>query len=504
MTNQPTTSTSIRALAGLAAGVVGGLVLALTSSPPLDFKPTLIFGAVLGLIFGLVFGPRVGSAGAGLVWGEAYGLLSWLIAWLTLIPMVSGQGLRWTTIAVRETFPLLLGHVVGYGAVLGFSYYVLVRGFAGLASSESAAPSDPPERRIPTGQAIVRPLVRAVIIGGVGGLLGSWVFMRGIESAEFFPLVAGLMGSESMLVGTTLHCVIGTMIGITFGLLFYRDIHGAGSGLAWGMNYGLFWWVIGPLTLMPWFLGMRGRPDWSITAVQNAAPSLVAHLLYGALVGLFYALAHKLWRVLFVDSDPLNRPLEGAGTRGLRGVLMGLAAGIIGGLLFTIVMVGVGALPMVASLVGAESAFAGFVVHLTIAIIIGSSYGLLFQREAYSYGSGLAWGLVYGVLWWFLGAVTLFPILLRQPVDWSLQAVVALYPSLVGHLLYGAVLGLFFQFLARRYDTELSSRAQRGTQGTRFAYPASRRPQRRCAGTPASALWAVILALGVMLPLLLL
>ena len=80
----------------------------------------------------------------------------------------------------------------------------------------------------------------------------------------------------------------------------------------------------------------------------------------------------------------------------------------------------------------------------------------------------------------------------------------ALYPSLVGHLLYGAGLGLFFQFLARRYDAELSSRAQLGTRGTRFAHPAYRRPRRRCAGTPAPALWAVTLVLGVMLPLLLL
>ena len=144
-------------------------------------------------------------------------------------------------------------------------------------------------------------------------------------------------------------------------------------------------------------------PDWSLTAARTAFRSLVAHMLYGALVGFFYAVVNKLWQVLFVDSDPLNRSFEGAGTRGLRSVLMGQAAGVIGGLLFTVVMVGVGALPRVASLIGAESAFAGFIVHLIIAIIIGSSYGLLFEREAYSYGSGLGWGLVYGLLWWLNG-----------------------------------------------------------------------------------------------------
>jgi hypothetical protein len=172
-------------------------------------------------------------------------------------------------------------------------------------------------------------------------------------------------------------------------------------------------------------------------------------------------------------------------------------------------MVGIGALPRVASLVGASSVGAGFIVHLIISVIIGSSYGLLFEREAYSYGSGLAWGLAYGLLWWLVGALTLFPILLRQPVDWSLPTVIGFYPSLVGHLLYGAGLGLFFQILARRYDA-LSGRVQPGTQGTHRTaslpgVPLVRVPlaRQRTAGTSAPALWAVTLVLGVVIPLLL-
>jgi uncharacterized membrane protein YagU involved in acid resistance len=329
------------------------------------------------------------------------------------------------------------------------------------------------------------------------------VFVQGIERAEFLPLVAGMMGSNSMVVGHFLHYVTGVFIGISFGVLFHRDIQGAGSGLIWGLNYGLLWWIIGPLTLLPLLLGGGMRPDWSLTAAQHSFSSWVAHIIYGALVGLIFALLDKFWRTLFVDSDPLNRSLEGAGARGLRGVLMGLAGGIVGALLFTIVMVGIGFLPNVASLVGMTSALAGFFVHLTIGILIGISYGLLFQRQAYSYGSGLAWGLTYGLLWWMVGQLTLFFVILRQPVDWSLETVVAFYPSLVGHLLYGAGLGLFYQFLARRYDDEISGQVRGGAQGTRLARQNSRSLQRRTSGTPAPALWAVALVLGVMLPVLL-
>jgi hypothetical protein len=363
--------------------------------------------------------------------------------------------------------------------------------------SHSATP------RIPRGQAIAPPLVQAIIIGGLGGLIGSWVFVQGIERAEFLPLVAEMMGSNSMVVGHFLHYVTGTIIGISFGVLFHRDIQGAGSGLIWGLNYGLLWWIIGPLTLLPLLLGGGMRPDWSLSAAQDSFSAWVAHMLYGALVGLINALLNKFWRTLFVDSDPLNRSLEGAGARGLRGGLMGLAGGIVGALLFTIVMVGIGFLPNVASLVGMTSALAGFFVHLIIGILIGISYGLLFQRQAYSYGSGLAWGLAYGFLWWMVGQLTLFFVILRQPVDWSLETVVAFYPSVVGHLLYGAGLGLFYQFLALRYDDEISGRVRRGAQGTRLAGQSVRSPQTRKGGTPAPALWAVALVLGVMLPVLL-
>ena len=489
-----------RLAAGLLAGVLGGVALGLLLNPPPGLGWNVAIGAALGVIFGLVLGPRIPTFGAGLVWGEAYGLFWWLAGSLSLIPLLSGQGLNWTLDALQKAFPILLGQVVGYGTVLGLTYHFLARALARLMPAGSATPIDQPGRGVLTGQAILPPLVRKVLIGTVAGLLGCWVFMRGIEAPEFFPMVAGLVGSDSMGVGQALHYVIGALIGVSFSLLFCGEIQGVGSGLVWGVNYGLLWWVLGPLTLMPWLLGMEGRPDWSLGAGQAVFPALVAHMLYGALVGLFYSLANKLWQVLFVDSDPLNRPLEGAGTRGLRALLMGQAGGIIGGLLFTIATVGVGALPRVGSLVGTESAFAGFVVHLVIATIIGSSYGLLFQREAYSYGSALAWGLVYGLVWWLLGALTLFPILLRQSVDWSFVSVAALYPSLVGHLLYGAGLGLFFQLLARRYDAELCGKPQLGIRGTRHAH---RHPKRRCAGTPASALWAVTLVLGILLPLLL-
>jgi hypothetical protein len=222
----------------------------------------------------------------------------------------------------------------------------------------------------------------------------------------------------------------------------------------------------------------------------------MAHILYGALVGLFYALINNLWRVLFIDSDPLNRTREGAGTRSIRGIVMGIVGGVIGGLLFTLLVAGVQSLPNIASLIQSDSMVAGLIVHLLISIIIGISFGLIFQDEAYSYGSSMAWGLTYGFLWWVLGAVTLFPYILRVPVVWTVERVISLYPSLLGHLLYGASLGFFFQLLARRYDQRLKKKQHYSKQSPPSA-------ARRASGTPAAALWAIALMLALILPLLL-
>jgi uncharacterized membrane protein YagU involved in acid resistance len=490
------------ALAGLLAGTIAGVVFGLLVPPTLEFGIHLAISAALGAVFGFVFAPHIRTAGTGLVWGQAYGLLWWLFGSLTLAPLLSGQGLSWTAVAAQQTLPLLLGQVFSYGGVLGLSTYGLVwiLGKAGPAQA-SATPEWPAGR--PIRQMIVPHLTQAIIVGGLGGLVGSWVFARGVETAEFFPLVAGLMGSNAMSLGRTLHYAIGTTIGVSFGLLFSRDVRGVGSSLVWGLGYGLVWWTIGPMTLLPILLGMETRLDWSLHAAQENVPSLVAHMLYGTIVGLFYALANKVWRVLFVDSDPVNRALEGPGALGLRMALMGLGSGVIGGLLFTAIMVGTGTLSQVAHLLGAQTMLAGLIVHLIIAIIVGISYGLLFGQETFGYGTGLAWGTVYGLWWWLLGAATLFPILLRQPVDWSLETVTGLYPSLVGHLLYGIGLGLFFQFLARRYSDKSSSRPRRSTSVDHPAHQPHQEFEQQESSQPASALWVVTLVLGVMLPLLL-
>ncbi|MEO8391367.1 MAG: hypothetical protein ABI700_00105 [Chloroflexota bacterium] len=471
------------AVAGLVAGLIYGLLLSSQHMSPMmspvdvpgDQITSLVLSLLVGVGFGLTFSRLATTAGAGLIWGIVFGVLWWVVGPLTLFPFVHGVRPDWAIASARAAFPLLVGLAVAYGAFMGLLYSVLTGLYQNRLTSQFV-------RRL------ALRVLAALLGGGLAGLFGGLAFGAWMAQAGFFPLVAGLVNSNSAETGRTLHLIISIAIGASYGVLFRRDIGRIGSSIAWGAVYGLIWWVLGPLTLMPWLLGQGVQ--WNIPAAQNAFASLIGHVIYGIVLGMAYAFLSQVWQTLFVDSDPLSREPEGPGTRNLRAIGVGAAASIVGGLVFTVVMVETNTLPKVANIVGMTTPLEGFVVHMVISILIGASYGLLFRREAVSPMSALFWGITYGLVWWFLGPLTLFPLLLGQPLQWSLDAALQVYPSLVGHLAYGAGLALVYPFLLRRFAAHTSTR--HSSDGATEDNQAS-----------APALWMLMLVLGLLLPLIL-
>ncbi len=459
-------------IAGLAVGCLGGAVIGAIGLAPLVVGVAL--GGLYGLLFALLASRRAVSPGAGLLWGLGYALLLWLAGPAGLFPLLGGGA---STMGMLDTarahFSELVAYLLCFGLPLGVTLGIL----GGL--------------RPPPGQARFS-LPRALVVGGVAGIVGGWAFGKWMAQVGFFPLIASLVDSDSVTVGMTIHFGIAVAIGASFGMLFQRDVRGLGSSLGWGLAYGIFWWFLGPLTLLPVLRG--STPDWSYERGAALFGSLVGHVIYGLLLGLIYAALDRLWVGFFHGSDPLNREVEGPGTRTLRSLGWGAAASLAGGLLFSLVMVATGVLPQVANLVGGSSPVLGFVVHMGISTLIGMSYGVLFAYEAPDFGSGIAWGLLYGLAWWFVGNLTLLPLLLGGPFVWTTEAATAGLPSLIGHLIYGAATACVFLLLERRHAGWLRL-------DPRIAAREARR--QRPVGTPAPALWIVVLGLGVMLPVML-
>ncbi|MSP13276.1 MAG: NAD(P)/FAD-dependent oxidoreductase [Chloroflexi bacterium] len=138
-----------------------------------------------------------------------------------------------------------------------------------------------------------------------------------------------------------------------------------------------------------------------------------------------------------------------------RDLLGGTLAGLVGGLIFAWVIQAQGMMISVAGLVGSSSAAIGIVLHLVLSILVGASFGAIFRYQPDSYATTISSGVLYGLLWWIVGPLTLMRLLLGQGLTWSVAEASAAFPSLVGQLLYGAVTGLSFYLIVALYLSKL-------------------------------------------------
>jgi hypothetical protein len=355
-------------------GAAGGALLSLAGLVPLVIGMPL--GCAYGLIFCLVCGRRTNTPGGGLLWGLAFALLFWLVGPAAIGPLFMSASQGSTMLdTVRARFPDLVGYLLFFGAPLGIVLGTLNR---------RRTPERPGDAKFS--------LSRAVTAGGLAGIVGGWAFGQWMAKVNHFPLIAGLIHLSSPNAGVALHFIFAFIIGASFGLLFQRDVRGYGSCLGWGLGYGIFWWFLGPMTIMPLW---QGRSlDWSYQHGQALFGSLVGHVVYGLIVGVIYAAADRLWIALFIESDPINRQPEAPGSRTVRSIGWGAVAGLAGGVAFLPIIAIVTGLPKIAGLVGGTSPVVGVVVHLFTSGLIGISYGLLFEHESPDFAAGIAWGLL--------------------------------------------------------------------------------------------------------------
>lgn len=128
--------------------------------------------------------------------------------------------------------------------------------------------------------------------------------------------------------------------------------------------------------------------------------------------------------------------------------LAGIIGGLVGGSVFGMMMMKMHKLPKIAKLWGGSSSGLGFFVHLVNSVIIGILYvfglSVLGISGFEEIGAGLAYGLIYGFIWWILGPLILMPLWLKMPIKiLSVKRIKETLPGgLIGHFVYGVLLGL--------------------------------------------------------------
>lgn len=133
----------------------------------------------------------------------------------------------------------------------------------------------------------------------------------------------------------------------------------------------------------------------------------------------------------------------------------GALGGIVGGIVFGMLMAMMGMLPMVGMLIGVDNAFVGFLVHLVNSALIGALFGVLAYGIAGRLGPVLGAGMVYGVIWWVLGALVLMPLWLSVTADPMMKDMVFVierdqWLSLMGHVIFGLITAAVLYGLRRR------------------------------------------------------
>ena len=132
----------------------------------------------------------------------------------------------------------------------------------------------------------------------------------------------------------------------------------------------------------------------------------------------------------------------------VRNLWLGALGGLAGGVPFGMMMATMGMMPMIGMLIRVEDATVGWVVHMGISAAVGALYGH-FAPAFQTWKSATIAGVLYGVIWWVLGALTLMPLMLGMT-----QMVFVIgqpqWMSLIGHIVYTVITALVFLVLYKR------------------------------------------------------
>jgi NADH dehydrogenase len=125
-----------------------------------------------------------------------------------------------------------------------------------------------------------------------------------------------------------------------------------------------------------------------------------------------------------------------------RDILLGGIAGLLGGIIFAWVLQSQDMMVDRIGLLGLSTAGAGLSTHFLISGLLGAGFAGIFRFQTESLAATLSTSILYGLLWWIAGPLTLSPLLTGQSPTWSAVDASHAFPFLIGYLLFGAVTGI--------------------------------------------------------------
>ena len=141
------------------------------------------------------------------------------------------------------------------------------------------------ERRIAAG--LVAGLIAGIVFTMVGLFLTT--LMPGGENASMLGVAAEALHAHGRLAGWVACLVYTVVIGGIFGWLVSAEPTDGTRLTLWGGLYGLAWWIVSGLVLIPALLAKVPLSSSALDATRPVAlASLIEHVLYGVMLGLVF------------------------------------------------------------------------------------------------------------------------------------------------------------------------------------------------------------------------
>jgi uncharacterized membrane protein YagU involved in acid resistance len=118
---------------------------------------------------------------------------------------------------------------------------------------------------------------RNLLLGAIGGLAGGVPFGILMALMGMMPMIGMLIGIENAMVGWGVHLVISAVVGALYGHFGPAFSQTCKSATIAGAVYGVIWWVLGALIMMPLMLGMN---EMILVIGQMQWMSLMGHIIY--------------------------------------------------------------------------------------------------------------------------------------------------------------------------------------------------------------------------------
>ena len=131
------------------------------------------------------------------------------------------------------------------------------------------------------------PTHRPRLTGALSGLLAAIAALLFQYMTAALSHLSDSVGFGIWAMAVVIACVC-TVAGVIYGAVFKRAANDTSGGWLFGISYGFFIWMIGPVTA--WRL-YAGRP---LATGEAAIGILLSHLAYGLVLGAVYPFINRL------------------------------------------------------------------------------------------------------------------------------------------------------------------------------------------------------------------